>query len=531
MVPQAILGIVGLWTALRPCETSEITGVLLAASVLGLLPWALKNTSFSAARGAIIGAAGVVLLAGASAASGCDRASAITQITLAGVVAVLIWYGSRTPPSPRIAAAFALGISLLGVWAIWQVAAGFEIAAGGVPDLPVHLQRNAAERLASGRAFASLLLPGHLAALLASALPLLVARVRRRRSSIGWVIGCLLCVVGLLLTQSPVGVGLAVLAVIAAVAGDRRRVAMILAGVLVAGMVAAFAFRSDLAALKPLQLRVDNWRTAAWVWSSAPVTGVGLGSYGQASRAVPFDVGNQPAHAHSLPLEWVAEMGLVGAMAAFGLAVALCLLVTRLWRVRRDLAVAIAVIPLHNLVDFSLYTSGVAIPWAILFGWGLAEVRRPSEGPDASRLRLFMVAAATVALGFAVLHATASVVERSARFASSPEERFSMARRARDLAPWRLSPVWLCGAAAVESGRVDLAKEGLEVLADSRWLRPRAASLWGYSSQLRIIGGDLPGALADAWEAREAQPSVALHAEYFDQLLARLQAMDNDRIH
>ena len=34
--------------------------------------------------------------------------------------------------------------------------------------------------------------------------------------------------------------------------------------------------------LDPVRLRLDNWRTALWAWSGAPVTGVGVGGFGQA---------------------------------------------------------------------------------------------------------------------------------------------------------------------------------------------------------------------------------------------------------
>ena len=187
--------------------------------VMCVVPWALRRTRTDAALGGVATAAAVCLFAAVSAVSGWDRATAIGEIALAGSLVVVVWCGSRQRVAPRLLPLFAFGLSLLAVWAIWQVLVGFDVAAEGVHELPVQMRQNAAERLASGRAFASLLLPGHLAALLATALPLLLTRVRRSISAIGWMVGCLLCVVGLVLTYSPVGIGLAVVASLAVVLG------------------------------------------------------------------------------------------------------------------------------------------------------------------------------------------------------------------------------------------------------------------------------------------------------------------------
>jgi hypothetical protein len=528
VVPQAILGAAGLLTAWRPCETFAVTGVVLAALVMGVVPWALRWTQPRVALGAAATAAIVVFFAALSAVSGWDRAAAIEETVLAGTLFVVVWCGSRQAATPRLVTLFAFGLSLLGVWAIWQVAVGFDVAAEGVQELPAHLRRNAADRLASGRAFASLLLPGHLAALLATALPLLLSRIRRSISAIGWMIGCLLCVIGLVLTYSPVGIGLGVMASVMVVTSNRRWRSLVIVIVLTVGFVTAFAVRSDLADLKPFDLRVDNWKTALWVWSTSPATGVGLGSFGQASQAVPFEVGNHPAHAHNLPLEMLAELGVVGALMTVACAIALIGLIRRLWPVHRELAVAIAVVPLHNLVDFSLYTSGVALPWAILVGWGLAEVRRPTTHEPDARLRLAAVTAAALALALTGLHATSVIGERSAELASSAEERFSDANRARELAPWRLSPVWLCAAAALDTGRADLAADGLEILSSSRWLRPRAASLSALAGRLHLQLGQPPHALAEAWKARRAQPSVEIHTAQYEYILSRLRMIRDD---
>ena len=160
-------------------------------------------------------------------------------------------------------------------------------------------------------------------------------------------------------------------------------VALLLVSVLVVVIVG----RRDVVELEPVRLRLDNWRTAVWVWSTAPAAGVGIGGFAQAAQAVPFEVGNRPRHAHSLPLEWLAELGPVGLLGVVFAGLALWRLLRRLWPVRPDLAVALAVVPVHNLVDFSFYGSGVTLAWAVLVGWAMAFVSASSEPePELRRL-------------------------------------------------------------------------------------------------------------------------------------------------
>jgi hypothetical protein len=473
-----------------------------------------------------VASAAALLLASASALAGWDPASGLGRIALAAVVATLIWQASRTPVGDRTLKIFAFGLALLALWGSWQVLVGFERAQSVVSELPLHMQDNAAERLTSGRAFASLLLPSHLAVLLATALPVLSAAVRRGWSSAVWLAGCVLCVTGLILTYSPIGIGLAAAASLAVVARNRRWLVLAAVALLVVAMAAAFAARPDLTNFRPLRLRVDNWRTASWLWSTSPVAGIGLGGYGQASQAVPFAVGNRPAHAHSLPAEWAAELGLSGvAAAALGM-IAIVVLVRRLWRLQPGLAVAVAVVPLHNLVDFSLFTSGVAVPWAVLVGWGLAATRRPREQPAEQRLRPALVTAAAVAVALVALHATSVVVAEAAIGAESAEDRYSRFAAAHRLAPWRLEAVAGCAIGALDSSQPELVEEAGRMLDSSRWLRPNSAALAGLASRLDVARGRPSSAVAEAWAADRAQPFAAVHDQHLEALIDRLTPAD-----
>ncbi len=169
-VPGVALLVLAGWVAWRPAETFPSTAVLVAAVLLALTVWGWQRTSAAAGNGWLTAAgAGCVLTA--SGLSGWDGSSAIKILSLIAAVAALIWLASREEPSRSWPAVLALVISGLVVWGIWQVTVGAEKAALNITELPESIQFEAAERLASGRAFASQILPSHLAILLATALP------------------------------------------------------------------------------------------------------------------------------------------------------------------------------------------------------------------------------------------------------------------------------------------------------------------------------------------------------------------------
>jgi O-antigen ligase len=516
--------VVAVWTAWRPAETVAATAVATALAVLLLVPWAHQRSDPNRI-GQWIAAGGLALLLGAvSGLSGWDQSTAVVSMALCLAVLSLVWLASREAVPESYPRWLALAISLLALWALWQTTVGFDRAHELVSQLPPAMQDNANERLASGRAFASLILPGHLAAILATALPILASGVRRSWSSVGWVLGCVLCVVGLFLSFSPIGIALGVAALGALAARRRHWVLYLGAAALTLGIVAAFAFRGDLAGLEPLALRLDNWRTALWLWSTSPVTGVGFGSFGQACQTVPFAVGNRPMHAHSLPLEWLAELGIVGLVACILIALWMVRLIRRLWPDNPGLAVAIAVVPLHNLVDFSLFTSGVAVPWAVLVGWAASRLPRPADSPAGLSGRIVLVAVAASLVAVTMLHATSVVVERSGASAADGIERFDAGIRAHRLAPWRIGPVFATTAAALASPSPERLDTAAGVVEWGRGLRPHSASLAGAAGRLELARGRIPSALTAASAAAANQPFSRDHREYLERILEQLDA-------
>jgi len=526
-IAQGILFILAAWCVWRPVETFPLSAILVAAAVLGLAVWAWRRTPKRSNPWMIAGAAGCVLWS--SGAAGWDPASAVVEISLLGAAVMLSWLASRVSPPERWPAVLALVISTLALWGLWQVAAGMDQATSSIGQLPAGIQEAAAERLASGRAFASQLLPSHLAVLLATALPLLLWRLRLRWSALPWVVGSVLCVIGLVLTRSPVGAALALGACVALALGRRKHLLLWVVLLLVPVLVVVIAGRGDVMELEPVQLRLDNWRTAVWVWSTAPAAGVGIGGFAQAAQAVPFEVGNRPRHAHSLPLEWLAELGPIGLLVGFLAGLALWRLLRRLWPVRPELAVALAVIPVHNLVDFSFFGSGVTLVWAVLVGWAMAIVNTSSKPePVPARGRVVFVTALAGMLAATVLHVTSVMVEESAAAREVPSERVDGALEARRLAPWRVDPLGLVASAALETGDPRRLSEARAELDRGRWLRPHSAALAGLRAQLAVAGGMAPTAVSEAWISAYEQPSSEARAESLESLLSRLDSGAED---
>ena len=526
-VAQWILLALAVWCLWRPIETFPTSAIVVAVVVLGLAVWAWRRTPEDSNPWLIAGATGSVLWI--SGAAGWDPASAVSEISLLMAAGSLMWLASRILPPEKWPALLGLAISALAIWGLWQVTVGLDQAVSSVAQLPLEMRAAAAERLASGRAFASQLLPSHLSVLFATALPLLLWRIRPRWSASPWVAGSALCVMGLVLTRSPIGAAIALAACGVLAAGRKKRVLLLIALLLVPVLVSVIMARGDVMELEPVQLRIDNWRTAAWVWSTAPAAGVGFGGFAQAAQAVPFDVGNRPRHAHSMPLEWLAELGPVGLLVVVFAGFALWRLLRRLWPERPELAVALAVIPVHNLVDFSLYGSGVALAWAVLVGWAIALTNTsPGAAPAPARGRVIFVAAAAVVLAATVLHVTSLMVEESAAARTDAAEKLDGAFEARKLAPWRVDPLGLVASAALETGDSLHISQARAELERGRWLRPHSAALASLRAQLAVAVSSAPAAVSEAWISASEQPSDPERAENLDRLLIRLESGAED---
>jgi len=520
------LAIGGAWI---PVSSNPWTAVFVAASVLALVPWGWRRTGRTAFDWMVAGVVVLTVLT-FSAMAGWDPSRAVGEIGLAAATGALIWLSSRSRPPVVFPALLAAGLAVLAFWGIWQVATGLEAIRPGIEELALPARAYAEERVAGRRAFASFPLPSHLAVMLATALPLLLGQARRTLRGMIWIGFALLAVVGLTMTQSPLGIGLALVAVVPILVKKNRTVLRVLVGGLLVIMAAVIVVRPDVAALEPVSLRIDNWRIGVWLWTTSPSSGVGVASFAQASQAVPLAVGNHPAHAHSLLFEGLAELGPVGLLGLLALGGGLLRLIRSLWRENPGLAMAVAVVPLHNLVDFSLFVPGVALPWAILVGWAAAS-RTPEIRPTATpspRGRALLVAAASGCLAMTVLQATGVLVEEAS--ASSPEStiRFSGAMESLGMAPWRVKPQFLLASAAIESGDRLLQDEAWGEIDRRRWIRPRSAALAERRARLALARGDVSSAMSELWAAVRYGSRNSGSEEAIGELLKALDGLDHD---
>ena len=137
--------------------------------------------------------------------------------------------------------------------------------------------------------------------------------------------------------------------------------------------------------------RVVIWRTATDGLFDSPWLGWGLGSYSDVYTLYQPPTITQPNDkAHSTPLEFLAEMGLVGgipALAACLIPWVVCLIGALRRRQRQLPALAFAVVAvaiLHSLIDFSLQMPAIGFVVSALLGVGWAHAFGPTEKPQRS---------------------------------------------------------------------------------------------------------------------------------------------------
>ncbi|RMG44291.1 MAG: hypothetical protein D6718_10315, partial [Acidobacteria bacterium] len=260
-------------------------------------------------------------------------------------------------------------------------------------------------RLASGRAFGTHLVPAALGGALVVALAALGAwRARAARAATAAL--AVPIVAGLLATAS-VG-AFAGLAAGAAFAAVRRAVRP---RRLAAGAGALLLLLLGLVALRPgslgdldrpdhpLRLRAGNWRGAVLVGLRRPLVGAGLGGFGALYPRVRRPDDSETVYAHNSWLQLAVEGGLPAAALLGAAAFAL-------FRRRRSAAgperwalAGTAAFAAHNLVDFTFYLPGVAVPAAVLAGMAF-PAGAPAERATRSRSGRWVLAAALLAAAF-----------------------------------------------------------------------------------------------------------------------------------
>ena len=273
--------------------------------------------------------------------------------------------------------------------------------------------------------------------------------------------------------------------------------------------------------------RYDYWRIAVDAWQANPLAGVGAGGYDTpyfAQRTTAEDI-RQP---HSLPLQVLAELGIVGGVL---FAAAFLLIAAGAWRRIRDggrapvvvagLGVVVAWL-VHTSVDWMHLLPGVTLV-ALL---GAAVLLRPVEAPhvradDAddeepvrggarpTRARL----ATAVAVGVVITVAALSLsrqglseryTERAqAALAGDPERAIVEANRALRLDREAIAAYYAKAAALARFGEGDGARA---VLLDAARREPRNFVTWALLGDLSVRQGDLDAAQRSYRRASQLNP-------------------------
>jgi hypothetical protein len=127
-----------------------------------------------------------------------------------------------------------------------------------------------------------------------------------------------------------------------------------------------------------------------------------------------------------------------------------------------------------------------------------------------------------VAMATVVLHVTSRAVEEAAAGRETAEQRFEGALEALRIAPWRLEPLGLAAAAALEERDRALLEIAQGEFEKARWLRPRSSALAGLRARLAHALGEAPTTVAEGWESVHQQPSNRIPREFYDRVLAQL---------
>ncbi len=360
-------------------------------------------------------------------------------------------------------------------------------------------------RLAEGRPFGTHVVPAALAGALVLALSAggaLLAERGRTPAALLAAAGIVLAGLGLVLTGSMGGLlSLLVAGAYLLVPRARRLSWRVRAGLLLAVLLLATTFVAvrprnllDLGRPDhPLHLRVGNWRGAVLAATERPTAGIGPGAFGAIYPRFRRPGDAETIYAHDSWLQLLAEGGIP----------ALALLLLGGWALHRRLrglsgpdrwiAAGIVAFVVHNLVDFTLYLPGIAVPAAALAGllW--------PTGEDASRSRLSAWLAVTALVPVALGWLGVAAAQRGLEAAEGdPVRAFSAAAAA----PWdvhrtlraarlQLAPV-RAGDAAARARAETLASRLLA-------LDPESPAPWHFLGDLRAA----EGRPADAWRAWE----------------------------
>jgi tetratricopeptide (TPR) repeat protein len=416
--------------------------------------------------------------------------------------------------------------------------------------------------LAEGRMRSSLGDPNHLGLLTALGVVALGCGATWARSNpwrISLIVGGLVTLAALALTGSRAGHlsligGGAVLLwpLLRGVGAARRRTALILlwtaavflCAALILALVSPPAWVQRIANVTTVRERMGYWAIAWQIFLDAPFTGRGVGAYVTWYPSLRPEGLGTARFAHSLPLQLIAEIGLIGLLAA-------SLPLWPLLKGRRSssaavavtegraVAAALTVIGLNSLVGHSIYFREIWLDASLLLGlavgWRLAH--RADERPAAARQWLPAVATVTLAAAFLwpgeirrsradLLDEHATALLEEGRLREGLETSEQQVDEEPDFDRWRVAAAnrLLAVAPTAGPGRRTLLSRAEAHLRTALRLCPLRPSTHATLALLHRERGDLDRAVKAQREAVRLHPAEPRHRS---QLAALLMEMDD----
>ena len=269
------------------------------------------------------------------------------------------------------------------------------------------------------------------------------------------------------------------------------------------------------------------WEEAAGAFSDRPLVGYGAGSFPLVHRLYRKNL-LEVRQPHNVPLEFLSETGLIGALLGLGGLALLGVAATRTGLARAPgrergyaatLLVGAGAWGVHTLVDWDWDIPGVTLPALVFLGVlaarppgtpraGAAPVRAPGGGVAL----VLGGAAALVIIALAALPAIAKQLTNDALSQAASNTRADLtaagekAALAKRLNPYSVDPVF-AQAAIAERGNQPAAAAGLLVEAVQR--QPDNPATWSRLARFQVLSDDPGGARRSLLKTLQLDPATA----------------------
>ncbi len=283
-----------------------------------------------------------------------------------------------------------------------------------------------------------------------------------------------------------------------------------------------------------------SWWQQAWKgFEKTPLKGTGAGSFEVTNLRYRTANLDQTIEPHSLPLQFLTETGVIGLVLFLGSVGWLVVRGQRRPGPQLALALALPAYFLHGLLDVDWDFASVSAPVFLIAG---ALVVRPSGRPRPRAFTVLTASGLLLAVGFSLL-----VVWLGARYANQASaavgvndaHALTLAKRARQLNPLSLDPLYQAAAAEVDMGfAIRRAKKAgwlaryravnelaYGYLTKATEVQPSSADAWFQLGFFQLTTRDCPRAAYTAFNhATTLDPKNPLYNRFYAKTLAQVNS-------